>query len=59
MTGNFDTVAQLIFTIKRTVGLPRLSFLEIRSTGKYEILSATNEGFTFPSKEISSTVRFK
>ena len=38
MTGNFETVAQLLFTIKRTVGLPNFSFREIKSTGKYEIL---------------------
>ena len=38
MTGNFDTFAQLLFTIKRTVGLPKFSFREIKSTGKCEIL---------------------
>ena len=47
MTGNFETVAQLLFTIKRTVGLPNFSFREIKSTGKYEILFGKNEGITF------------
>ena len=56
MTGNFDTVAQLLFTIKRTVGLPNFSFREIKSTGKYEILFGNNEGITFPSEEIPSIV---
>ena len=58
MTGNFDTVAQLLFTIKRTVGLPNFSFREIKSTGKYEILFGKNEGITFPSEEIPSIVGF-
>ena len=34
MTGNVDSVAQLLFTIKRTVGLPNFLFREIKSTGK-------------------------
>ena len=58
MTGNFETVAQLLFTIKRTVGLPNFSFHEIKSTGKYEILFGKNEGITFPSEEIPSIVGF-
>ena len=58
MTGNFETVAQLLFTIKRTVGLPNFSFREIKSTGKYEILFGKNEGITFPSEEIPSIVAF-
>ena len=56
ITGNFDTVAQLLFTIKRTVELPSFSFREIKSTGKYELLFSKNEGITFPNKEISSFV---
>ena len=58
MTGNFDTVAQLQFTIKRTVGLPISLFREIKSTGKYEILFGKNEGITFSSEEIPSIVGF-
>ena len=38
MPGTFDTVAQLLATIKRTVGLPHFSFREIKKSGKYEIL---------------------
>ena len=34
MPGTFDTVAQLLATIKRTVGLPHVSFREIKSSGK-------------------------
>ena len=56
MTGNFETVAQLLFTIKRTVGLPNFSFREIKSTGKNEILCGKNEGITFPSEEMPSIV---
>ena len=58
MTGNFETVAQLLFTINRTVELHNFSFREIRSTGKYEILFGKNEGITFPSEEIPSIVGF-
>ena len=58
MTVNFDTVAQLVFTIKRTVALPNFSFREIKSSGKYEILFVKNEGITFPNEEIPSIVPF-
>ena len=58
MTGNWNTVAQLPFKIKRTVGLSNFPFREIRSTGKYEILFCKNEGITFPSEEIPSIVGF-
>ena len=58
MSGNFETVAQLLFTIKRTFGLPKFSFREIKSTGKYEILFGKNEGITFPSEEIPCIVGF-
>ena len=51
MTGSFDTVAQLLFTIKRTVGLPNFSFREIKSTGNYEILFGKNEGIFFLVKK--------
>ena len=56
MTGNFDTIAQLMSTIKRTVGLPNFSFREIKSTGKYEIIFGKHEGITFPIEEIPSIV---
>ena len=58
MTGNFDTVAQLLFTIKRTVGLPNFLFREIKSAGKYEIVFGKNEGITFPIEEIPIIVGF-
>ena len=58
MTGNLDTVAQLLFTFKRTVSLPNFSFREIKSTGKYQILFGKNEGINFPSEEIPSIVGF-
>ena len=45
-------MAQLLATVKRTVGLPHFSFREIKSSGKYEILLGKYEGFTFPSEEI-------
>ena len=53
-----DTVAQLLFTIKRTVGLPNFLLLEIKTTGKYEIAFGKNEGIIFPSEEIPSIVGF-
>ena len=37
MPGTFDTVAQLLATIKRTIGLRHFSFRELKSSGKYEI----------------------
>ena len=36
VAGTDDRVAQLLATIKRTVGLPKFSFLKIKSSGKYE-----------------------
>ena len=38
MPGTFDTVPQLLATIKRTVDLPNFSFREIKSSGKFEIV---------------------
>ena len=59
MPGIFDTVAQLLATIKRTVGLPNFSFREIKSSGKYEVLLGKYEGITFPSEEIPSIIGFE
>ena len=54
MPGTFDTVAQLLATIKRTIGLPHFSFRELKSSGKYEILFGKYEGITFPREETPS-----
>ena len=59
MPGTFDTVAQLLATIKRTVGLPNFSFRELKSSGKYEFLFGKYEGITFPSEEFPSIIGFK
>ena len=59
MPGTFDTVAQLLATIKRTIGLPNFSFRELKSSGKYEILFGKYEGITFPIEEIPSIIGFK
>ena len=59
MAGTYDTVAQLLATIKRTVGLPNFSFREIKSSGKYEIIFGKYEGITFPSEEIPSIIGFR
>ena len=56
MPGTFDSVAQLLATVKRTVGLPHFSFREIKSSGKYETLLGKYEGITFPSEEIPSII---
>ena len=58
MTGSFDTVAQLMSTIKRTIAQPNFLFREIKSTGIYEINFGKYEGITFPSEEIPSIVGF-
>ena len=58
MTGNFDTVAQLLFTLKRAVGLPNFLFREIKSTGKYETHFGKNETITFPGEKMPSIERF-
>ena len=42
MPGSFDTVPQLLASIKRTVGLPNFSFREIKSSGKFEIVVGKN-----------------
>ena len=54
MPGTFDTMAQLLVTIKRTVGLP-----QVKSSGKYEILLGKHEGITFPSEKIPSIIGFE
>ena len=59
MPGTFDTVPQLLATIKRTVGLPNFSFREIKSSGKFEIVFGKYEGITSPSDEIHSIIGFK
>ena len=58
MPGTFDTVPQLLATIKRTVGLPNFLFREIKSSGKYEIVFGKYEGITCPSDENSSIISF-
>ena len=59
MPGTFDTVPQLLATIKRTVGLPNFSFREIKSSGKFEIFFGKYEVITFPSDKIPSIIGFK
>ena len=59
MPGTFDTVPQLLATIKRTVGLPNFSFREVKSSGKFEIVFGKYEGITFPSAESPSIIGFK
>ena len=59
MPRTFDTVPQLLATIKRTVGLPNFSFREIKSSGKLEIVFGKYEGITFPSDKISRFIGFK
>ena len=46
MPGTFDTVAQVLATVKRTVGLPHFSFRKIKSSAEYEILLGKYEGIT-------------
>ena len=59
MPGKFDTMAQLLATVKRKVGLPQFSFRKFKSSGKYETLLGKNEGITFPSEEIPSIIGIK
>ena len=59
MPGTFDSVAQLLATIKRTAGLPHFSFRELKSSGRYKILFGKYEGLTFPSEVIPSIIGFK
>ena len=59
MPGTFDSVAQLLATVKRTVGLPHFSFREIKSSGKYKILLGKYDGITFPSEKIPSIIGFE
>ena len=59
MPGTVDSVAQLVATVKHTVGLSHFSFREIKSSGKYEILLGKYEGITFPSEEIPSIIGFE
>ena len=59
MPRTFDTVPQLLATIKKTVGLPNFSFRENKSSGKFEIVFGKYEGITFPCDEIPSIIGFK
>ena len=58
MTGTYNSVVDILTTIKRTVGLPNFSFREIKKTGNFENLMRKNEGISFPSNEIPSTISF-
>ena len=51
MPGTFDTVAQLLATIKRTIGLPHFSFKELKSSRKYEISFGKYEELHFPARK--------
>ena len=59
MPGTFDSLAQFLATVKRTVGLPHFSYREIKSSGKYEILLGKYEVITLPSEEIPSIIGFE
>ena len=59
MPGTFDTVAQFLATIKRTIGLPHFSFRDLKNSEKYEILFGRYEGIKFPSEETPSIFGFK
>ena len=59
MPGTFDTVPQLLATIKTTGGLPKFSFRETKSSGKFEIVFGKYEGITFPVDKTSSIIGFK
>ena len=59
MPGAFDSVAQLLATVKRTAGLHHFSFRELKSSGRYEISFGKHEGISFPGEEIPSIIGFK
>ena len=59
MPGTFDTVPELLATIKRTVGLPKFSVRESKKSGKIEIVSGKLDRITSPSDEIPSIIGFK
>ena len=47
MAGTYNSVVDILTTIKRTVGLPNFSFREIKKTGKFEILMGKKWGNYF------------
>ena len=47
----FDTMAQLLTTVKCIAGLPHFSFRELKSSVRYKILLRKYEGLTFPSEK--------
>ena len=49
MRETYNSVVDILTTIKRTVGIPNFSFREIKKNGKLEILIGKNQGITFPS----------
>ena len=52
-TGTYNSLVDILTTVKRIVGLPIFSFREIKKTRKFEILMGKNEGITSPSNEKS------
>ena len=59
MAGTYDAVAQLLATAKRAVALPKFSFPEFKSSGKYEIIFGEYKGITFPCEEIPTKNYFR
>ena len=60
MPRTFDTVPQLLATIKRGVGLAKFLFREVKNSGKLDIVLGKYEGIiTFASDEISEIIGFK
>ena len=51
MPATFDTVAQLLATIKRTFGLPHFSFRELKSSGKMKFYLASMRELHFPARK--------
>ena len=54
MPGTFDTVAQLLATIKRTIGLPHFSFRELKSSGNMKFCLASSRELQFPAKKFQA-----
>ena len=58
MTGTYNSVVDILTTIKRNVGLPNFSFSEIKKTGKFEILMGKMKKLLFPVKKFPALLVF-
>ena len=59
MPGTFDTGAELLSTVKRTIELPHFSFGQLKNSAEDEVLFGNYEKSAFASEGIPSIIGFQ